>query len=510
MSDEAREFVASLRPRGPIAWIFAPQPALLRVRWLFLRGLGAILFSAHLPLAFEIHGMVGTKGILPARELLEEARSLGWARFWDVPTFLWLGAGDGALTALWIVGLLASLAVVLNLWPRASIALAGATFLSFISVANDFAQFQSDGMLLQAVLAGFFFAPRGLRPGLGAHSPPSRLATWALRFEWFLIYFESGVAKMASGDPSWRDMSAMDRYYETGPLPTWIAWWAHQLPHGFHAVTAFATLFFELALVWLPVYPSRRARWVTFLCVTPFQVCIILTANYTFLNYIVLLLGFLWLDDAQLARLLRRPAPAIPEAPAPGRLEKVAQGTMLGWTLGVMLTLFFFPWARWLPTLPIELTEPFRVANRYGLFARMTPARYELEFEGSLDGRRWRVYPFRFKPQYLRRPPGIYAPYQPRFEWILWFASLGNWRDHLFVLRTERQLLMGSRQVLSLFARDPFRGHRPRFLRARRYEYWFTDRPTRRRTGAWWERAFVGPYGPTLERRRDGRVEISR
>ena len=36
-----------------------------------------------------------------------------------------------------------------------------------------------------------------------------------------------------------------------------------------------------------------------------------------------------------------------------------------------------------LPTSPVMALEPFRIANRYGLFAVMTRGRYEIEFQGS-------------------------------------------------------------------------------------------------------------------------------
>src|SRR6266446_4756240 len=66
-----------------------------------------------------------------------------------------------------------------------------------------------------------------------------------------------------------------------------------------------------------------------------------------------------------------------------------------------------------LPLAPAEILEPFRFANRFGLFAVMTPARYEIEFQGTRDGKIWTPYPFRYKPQDPRDAPGIYAPYQP-------------------------------------------------------------------------------------------------
>ena len=69
-----------------------------------------------------------------------------------------------------------------------------------------------------------FFAPPGVRPGWGLASPPSRASIFLLQWEWFRIYFESGVAKLAGGDPEWRNFTAMDNYYQDGPLPTWIGW----------------------------------------------------------------------------------------------------------------------------------------------------------------------------------------------------------------------------------------------------------------------------------------------
>src|SRR3954465_5462614 len=274
-------------------------------RWIFLRGLGLIFFSAFYSLAFQIRGLIGTRGILPADAYLAEGVRVlpGLSRFWRVPTLLWLGAGDAALTALVWGGLIASALLVLNVWPRLTIAICLVLFLSFISAAQDFSSYQSDGMLLEAGFLSLFFAPRGVRPGLGADRPPSRASLFLLRWEWFRIYFESGIVKLLSGDIQWRNLTAMDHYYENGPLPSWPGWYVQQyLPHGYHAATAAATLLLELVVVWLAWLP-RRFRLACFLIVTPFQVGIILTANYAFLNYLVLVLGFLLLDDGFIRRV---------------------------------------------------------------------------------------------------------------------------------------------------------------------------------------------------------------
>ena len=133
--------------------------------------------------------------------------------------------------------------------------------------------------------------------------PPSRASLFLLQWEWFRIYFESGVVKLASGDPQWRNFTAMDEYYQNGPLPTWIGWYLQHLPHGFHAFAVAATLGLELGLVWLLFFP-RRFRIACFFIVTLWQIPVILSANYTFLNYLVLLLGVLLLDDSFLFRVM--------------------------------------------------------------------------------------------------------------------------------------------------------------------------------------------------------------
>src|SRR5438552_12222090 len=161
-----------------------------------------------------------------------------------------------------------------------------------------------------------------------------------------------------------------------------------------------------------------------------------------------------------------------------------------------------------LPTSPVAALEPFRIANQYGLFAVMTRGRYEIEFQGSADGQNWVAYPFRYKPQDLDQPPGIYAPYQPRFDWNLWFASLGSWREYPIVPNTEVRLLSNSQDVLALFAGNPFPSNPPHQIRAMLWQYWFTNMREKRTTGMWWRRQLLGLYAPTLERESDGQIKV--
>ncbi len=145
-----------------------------------------------------------------------------------------------------------------------------------------------------------------------------------------------------------------------------------------------------------------------------------------------------------------------------------------------------------LPVGPAAALDTLRIANSYGLFAVMTPHRFEIEFQGSEDGVNWVAYPFRYKPQDVRERPRIYAPYQPRFDWNLWFASLGSWEQNLMVPRTEALLLDGDEDVLGLFGGNPFRARPPRFVRAVLWQYWFSTKAEKKASGVWWRRELVG------------------
>ena len=515
-------------PGSVVRRLFSPEcgaSGRLLPRWLFLRGLGLIYFSAFYSLVFQIRGLIGPEGVLPASGYLEAvARQFGPARFWFAPTLLWLSSSAHMLVAICWVGMLASLFLVLNLWPRGTLLLCFVCFLSFVAAAEDFAGYQSDGMLLEAGFIALFFAPPGFRPGLGRSHPPSRFSLFLLQWEWFRIYFESGMVKLASRDPLWRNFGAMDDYYQNGPLPTWIGWYVQHLPHGFHAFSTGATLVLELGLVFMLFLP-RRFRIACFFIVTAWQIPVILTANYTFLNYLVLLLGVLLLDDRFLLWVMPQgwkgfvtmelqPDGLLPE---PRTKMSSADAFKLALTSVMLLWIFYATTVQmiWIvfprlpfPSSPVMALDPFRIANRYGLFAVMTRGRYEIEFQGSEDGQTWVSYPFRYKPQDPSKAPGIYAPYQPRFEWNLWFASLGSWRDNMFVVSAEERLLSGSQDVLALFAANPFPQAPPRLVRAVIWQYWFTSLAEKRTTGLWWNRKQIGLYAPVLELTPEGKPAV--
>ena len=547
------------KPRNLLRWLFDGRVGAadrLIPRWIFLRALAAIYFSAFYSLLFQIKGLIGPDGILPASQYLAAvARSLGSARYWYAPSLFWISSSSQMMMAVTWIGLIAAAIAFLNLWPRLSFFVCFVCFLSFVGASGEFSGYQSDGMLLEAGFLALFFAPPGLTPGWGASDPPSRASLWLLQWEWFRIYFESGMVKLLSGDEQWRNMTAMDEYYQNGPLPTWIGWYVEHLPHWFHAASALGTLVLELGIVLMLFFP-RKVRLICFLIVTPWEIGVILTANYTFLNYLVLSLGFLLLDDRTLARFVpqRWKPPVVVRAPEiepeeqlsiltategsavaedaattaaeEGKLTRMTWRQRIarhGSAIGLAVSAVMLSWIAYdttvemigiplrgvsLPMAPVAWLDPFRIANQYGLFAVMTRGRYDIEFQGSNDGENWTPYLFRNKPQLLNEPPRIYAPYQPRFDWNLWFASLGDWHQNELVPLTEERLLEDDADVVDLFKGNPFGPSAPKMVRAVLWRYWFTSLEDKRRTGNWWRREYLGLYAPEMTRTAEGRFAV--
>ncbi len=471
----------------------AAPPSTSRVARWFLAGLGSIYFISFRSLRGQALGLWGRRGILPAAELLEQARSvLGRERYHLLPTLFWLDASDGALLRACRLGEAASVALVLGVRPSAMAALLWALYLSLVTVGQDFLAFQWDALLLESGLLALLVAPaRGWPP-----VEPPRVGVAMFRWLALRLQLESGLAKLGSHDPTWRDLTACCYHYATQPLPTRLGWAAHHLPRWLQRVSTAMALGVELGTPLLTLAP-RRPRRIAFAAVTALQAAIAATGNYGFFNLLTVVDSLWLLDDAALPRVRgalssrrRRPRPPskawrLASALAALPLAILSGASLLGRLLGR-------PVGGAPITGLVQATAPLRSVNSYGLFAVMTTDRPEIEIEGSLDGRTWRAYGFRFKPGDPRRPPRTVAPHQPRLDWQMWFAALSPvppW----FLLLLER-LLQGSPEVIGLFEENPFPDGPPRWVRAQLYRYRMTDRETRRRTGAWWSRELLGPY----------------
>ena len=480
---------------------------------IFLRALGVVYVMAFISLWTQIHGLVGARGIYPVEGLLAIVRERGGpAGLWFYPTLCWLSPSDGFLHLLCGLGTLSGLLLALGLWPLVGLAVAWVAYLSLATVGQDFLWFQWDGLLLETGLIAMLLAPwqRRLR---GASDPaPSRIALFLIRWLLFRFMVSSAIVKIASGDPTWHALTALQYHYETQPLPPWSAWYVHHLPAGFHWASA-AGMFAIEGIVPFLILAPRRIRFAAAGAMAALQLVIFTTGNYGFFNGLTLALCLTLLDDAVWPRRWRERGAGRGTGDGRWPTSVVAATAALLFLLSLVPFFGALRWsADWLGPMPTlyGYQAPLRAVNSYGLFAVMTTQRPEIVVEGSLDGREWKAYEFRWKPGDVRRRPEFVAPHMPRLDWQMWFAALNDARREPWFARFCERVLQDSPPVLALLRENPFPGRPPRYLRATLYDYRFADPATRRETGAWWTRRALGPYTPvlTLENGRLAVVEL--
>jgi hypothetical protein len=175
----------------------------------------------------------------------------------------------------------------------------------------------------------------------------------------------------------------------------------------------------------------------------------------------------------------------------------------------------------WLTEINTRL-RPWAGASSYGLFRSMTGvgsqgevARPELIVEG-FDGKDWLQYHFLYKPGDLSRPPPWVAPHQPRLDWQMWFAALGNYQRSPWLLHWIYKQLVHSPTARDLIddENSPYADVPPRALRVKQYAYDFSLDDVSRAVqekhrdwsgksgveeGTWWRRHYVGEWLQPVE-----------
>ncbi len=125
------------------------------------------------------------------------------------------------------------------------------------------------------------------------------------------------------------------------------------------------------------------------------------------------------------------------------------------------------------------------LVNGYGLFARMTTQRYELSIEGSADGKAWRAYRFKYKPD-QEQDLHFAGLHMPRVDWQMWFAALHPKCSSRWIFYFMDALFEGSKPVSSLLELNPFEDEPPTFLRIRKVRAHFATPHSGASTDRYW------------------------
>lgn len=493
-------------------------------RFLFLRVLGLIYFIAFLSLNFQIIGLFGEYGVMPIRttqSILEDyALQKNWGAdlYFRYPSLFWLQSSDAFLQGFCILGQIVALFVFFGVAVVPSLVLLWIFYLSVTTLGSagysPFLGYQWDGLLLEVGLLSIFLAPLQLWPKKLSQESPVCLYTLFL-FWWLLfrLMFGSGLFKILSGDPTWRNGTALHYHYFTQPLTTWVAWYLYWLPDIFHSFSVFLMFLIQIVAALFIFVPSL-GRLGAAISLIFLQLMIILTGNYAFFNYLSIAICLLLIEDSYWQKLFSwvpyfRGKPIFLPSQVSSNEASEQQKTIRPPQIVAVTIILFVIFLTFLrifsPALVrkspeallykvLERTQDFYIVNYYGLFTRMTTTRPEILLEGSLDGSEWKPYHFFWKAGEVTQIPRFVAPHQPRLDWQMWFAALDRIERNIWLLKLMQRILENREPVLALLQKSPFEKTPPKYVRAVLYDYTFSTWEEKKVSGSWWSRQKIRPY----------------
>jgi hypothetical protein len=470
---------------------FFLSPDYVLARMAFDGSLAILFFIAFLSALNQFPALLGSQGLLPVEEYLQEVS------FKNAPSLFHWRYSDRFLKGVCLLGMFLSLIIVAGLFFQMPLFLhmliwlmIYSLYLSIVNVGQEFYGFGWETMILEA---GFFAA------FMGPHwVTPSWIPIIILRWMLFRTEMGAGLIKIR-GDQCWRDFTCLYYHHETQPLPNPLSRFFHHGPKWFHRFGVGFSHFCQLVTpigLFLPQPMASIAGGFLIL----HQLILVVSGNYSWLNWLTIVLGFLCIGDGAFGKSFQTIDP-------PLWFEIIQYGVALlaTWlSYKPLLNLFSknqymnYCWNRW------------HLVGAYGAFGSVTKKRYEVVLEGTTEKfpneeTNWLEYGFKGKPVELNRIPPIVAPYHLRLDWMIWFlpftvSVVGDEiyvRGHsLWFIRLMRKLLDNDRTLLKLFRTQPFKSEPPLWVRARFYHYEFTESGE----AGVWKRKLMGEFCPKLSK----------
>jgi hypothetical protein len=487
--------------QSALAWLDRTSRALVDedespyrlTRSVFLRLLGLVYFAAFASAAYQVVPLLGQHGLLPARRFVE-AQTLEhgstWAAFQETPSLFFWHVSDGALLGASLLGAALSLAVLAGLENALVLLVSWALYLSLDHVGQRFWGYGWEMLLVEVGLSAVFLCPARRFAPLST-AAVSRIGVWLMRWILFRLILGAGLIKLR-GDPCWTELTCTAVHYETQPIPNPLSWLFHQAPPWVHQLEGAFVLLAEVVAPFFFFGPRRLRLWAGVAQVV-LQLGLIVSGNLSFLNYLTLALCMWLFDDRALARLV----PARLKSPLAGRLAAPSlPSSRLGRVPLLAFAALIAYWS-WQPVLNLisdrqrmnESYNGLHLASSYGMFGGMGHERPELSIEGTDaerpdDSATWREYQLPCKPGDVGRAPCVIAPFQPRLDWQVWFAAMSEAPRQPWLIHMIPKLLANDRELLRLFAHNPFPRTPPRFIRVVQWRYTFT----RFGEPGWWKR----------------------
>jgi len=470
-------------------------------RFVFLRALGLVYFSAFLSLVNQLIPLLGKNGLTPAKNYLEALRpgfKNKFAAFWNIPTIFWFHISDNFMRILAWLGLILSFLLLIGFGNIIMLFLLWIIYLSFVHIGQVWYGYGWEGQLLETGFVAIFMVPL-LNPVPFPNFIPPVAAIWLLLWITFRLHLGSGLIKLRA-DPCWKDLTCLNYHFETQPIPSPLSPYWHFLPKPILKLGVLWTHFVQIIVPFFLFIPGIP-RIIAGLLLLLFQIQLILSGNLSILNYISIVSIIAAFNDEFLSNLL------------PSFIVNKANGASLAatpainyaaWIFFIIVVILSIPVVRNLFSRFQYMNTSFNqfyLVNTYGAFGSVGRKRYELVVEGTDEETiaaktKWKEYEFIAKPTDIHRKLPIIAPYQPRIDWQIWFAAMESPGQNPWMFTFIKKLLNNDKNTLKLIAKNPFPDKEPKYIRVSHYIYKFAKPGSK----TVWERELIGQWLPPLSK----------
>jgi len=470
-------------------------------RFVFLRALGLVYFSAFLSLVNQLIPLLGKNGLTPAKNYLEALRpgfKNKFATFWNIPTIFWFHISDNFMRILAWLGLILSFLLLIGFGNIIMLFLLWIIYLSFVHIGQVWYGYGWEGQLLETGFVAIFMVPL-LNPVPFPNFIPPVAAIWLLLWITFRLHLGSGLIKLRA-DPCWKDLTCLNYHFETQPIPSPLSPYWHFLPKPILKLGVLWTHFVQIIVPFFLFIPGIP-RIIAGLLLLLFQIQLILSGNLSILNYISIVSIIAAFNDEFLSNLL--PSFIVNKANG-ASLAAIPAINYAAWIFFIIVVILSIPVVRNLFSRFQYMNTSFNqfyLVNTYGAFGSVGRKRYELVVEGTDEETiaaktKWKEYEFIAKPTDIHRKLPIIAPYQPRIDWQIWFAAMESPGQNPWMFTFIKKLLNNDKNTLKLIAKNPFPDKEPKYIRVSHYIYKFAKPGSK----TVWERELIGQWLPPLSK----------
>ena len=274
---------------------------ILITRLIFLRALSLIYLISFISLYYQIQGLWGNSGILPANIFLSKLKQNNTAFNYitTYPSIGWLLNTDNSsyqienlMFILCLIGIIISLLILFQysiFFNFFGFAILWYVYYNFYFLGQIFMRFSWDELLLEIGFITIFFSPLNLNGNktINHISHINNIAFYLLKFILLKFMISSGLNIFTSKCDYWKSFNGLDFFFEGQPLLSPLSYFFHS--HLSTKLKKIMTAFGYFCMVYLPFGYflfwrrfSIYAGQITFM----FNLFFLLAGNYGYLNII--------------------------------------------------------------------------------------------------------------------------------------------------------------------------------------------------------------------------------